>query len=185
MSTVHLRCLLLAFLPSPPCQVLSIPRTMPPKPEKPSLLTRFSRFIKGRKSSGSQGVAEIASTGPAVYDSGPTPSTIPQHQRIEFLQPTASAPCLAPSASMPADRDRVPQSLIHPTTTAASSEIAVSHDPQDRLPPSHPPQGLSPPIPAGIALFESAHDVKTGDFNINATHVSVFNEGMAQEHARM
>jgi hypothetical protein len=188
---------------------------MPPKSEKPSLLTRFSRFVKGRSSTSSssagrsQGVAETAST-PAVYDSS-TPSTIPlplannlttsnvqgsvsktsmqpstnEHQRIEFLQPTASAPCLAPSASTPADRDPIPQSLIHPTTTAASSEIAVSQDPQDQLPPSHPPQGPSLPIPAGIALFESARDFKTGDFNINANNVNVFNEGGAQEHARM
>jgi hypothetical protein len=34
-----------------------------------------------------------------------------------------------------------------------------------------------------MTLFENARDVKTGDFNINANNVTVFNEGVAQQYA--
>jgi hypothetical protein len=157
---------------------------------------------------GSQGVAEAANTGSGLrppHDSS-TPSTIPlplannpttsnvqgsvsqmsmrsstdEHQQIESLRPKASATCLTASLSTtPINREAVPQSLIHSTSTVGGSNVMTLDDPQDRLPPSHSPQTPSLAAPPPISLFEGAHGFQMRDF----IHNVVFNEVGTQQSA--
>jgi hypothetical protein len=166
---------------------------------------RGSRSSVGR----SQGVAEAVNTSSGLrppHDSS-TPSTIPlplgnnpttlnvqgsvsqtsmqpstnEHEQIESLRLTTSAPCLEASASTtPIDQESILQSLIHSTATAGGSNVTTSDNPQARLPPSHTPQTPSLAAPPPISLFDGAHDFQMRDF-IN--HVSVFNEVGTQQNA--
>ena len=136
-----------------------------------------------------QVVAEIAnaSSGPLPPHDSSTPSTIPlplgndlttlnvqgsvsqtsmqpstnEHQQIESMRPTASAPCLAASASTtPIHQEPVPRPL---NATAGG-------------PPSYTPQTPSLASPPPISFFDGAHDFQMRDVHFNVMNATTVRE---------
>jgi hypothetical protein len=128
---------------------------MYPKSEKPSLIPRPIKAIRGKRKEHSSGVARIAHTGsvlPPLNSSTPSTIRLPlahnlatlgvqgsvsrtptnKRQQPRSLRPTTSASRPAASASTPLDRDSILRSSIHPTDTdtgtAGGSGVPPSHD---------------------------------------------------------
>ena len=175
------------------------------------MLTRLSKLVKGRKSSSSPSIgrsqdeSEATNSASAVTVSpvrntstlsvpfpvayNPTPLSIQslvsqastnEPQQLESrLRPTAT-PCLP---SPPVDRLPTPQSFIDPTPTGSAGEVTGSNDLRDRSTLLRPPQPPCLPVSQEVSFFERARDVKTGDLNLNAKNINIFNEGLAQQQA--